>query len=118
MPDYLQVFYCKACWEMLPYIGCDHGCPGDWLGNVVEEDEGFCEEDGFLENFLEEYRFQCSVMEAIPNVPGQEYNLVLRGEGDQAYHIRQQGEEVPEGVAVIRVIETLPFQFKIVPDQQ
>ena len=106
-----EVFYCEACWELLPYISCAHNCPGDWLGNSDHEDEGFCEEEGFHERFLEEYRRRKRSLEVLPNVPGQEYDLILRGEGDQAYHIRQEGEVVPEGVEVLRVIEVLPGKF-------
>ena len=97
---------------MLPYIGCAHNCPGDWLGNNDHEEEGFCEEEGFLERFLEEYRLRKQALEVLPNLPGKEYDLILRGEGDEAYHIRQEGEVVPEGVEVLRVIEVLPGQYE------
>ena len=51
------------------------------------------------------------VLEILPNVPGQEYDRILRGEGDEAYHIRREGEVVPEGVEVMRVREVLPGKF-------
>ena len=51
-------------------------------------------------------------LEVLPNVPGKEYDLILRGEGDKAYHIRQEGEVVPEGVEVLRVIEVLLGQYE------
>ena len=69
MAAHLKVFYCEACWELLPYISCPHDCPSDWLGNS-NVDEGFCEEEGFLERFQEEYRMRIQVVEVLPNVPG------------------------------------------------
>ena len=110
MADDLEVFYCESCWEMLPYIGCAHNCPGDWLGNN-DEFRVFAKKRG-SSRFLEEYRLRNQVLEVLPNVPGQEYDLILRGEGDEAYHIRQEGEVVPEGVEVLRVREILPGQYE------
>lgn len=41
------VWECHQCFAHLPYLGASHNCPErNWT------DEGFCEEDGFMEAFL------------------------------------------------------------------
>ena len=105
-PEEITVFECPKCWAIIPYLGCPHRC----------------EEDGFLEKFLEEIKgMRVTVVEAddpeilemIPNQPGQVYeqNLCKDG-GEQAYHIRQEGEVVPEGVEIIRVMKIGPGEYK------
>ena len=119
-PEEITVFECPKCWAIIPYLGCPHRCPGDWSGND-EEEEGFCE-DRFLEKFLEEIKgMRVTVVEAddpeilemIPNQPGQVYEQNLCKDGDeQAYHIRQEGEVIPEGVEIIRVMKIGPGEYK------
>ena len=48
----------------------------------------------------------------IPNQPGQEYDQTLHRDGEeQSYHIRQEGEVVPEGVEIIQVRQIGPQEF-------
>ena len=111
MDENPEVLYCPDCWAIIPYVGCAHDCPGDWLGNIDEE-EGFCKEEGFLERFYEELRWRREVLEMIQNQPGQEYDQTLHRDGEeQSYHIRQEGEVVLEGVEIIQVRQIGPQEF-------
>ena len=116
----ITVFECPMCWAIIPYLGCPHRCPGDWDG--TDEEEGFCEEEDFLEDFykqIKEMRINVveaadpEILEMVPNQPGQIYPQNLQKDGDnQAYHIRQEGEVVPEGVQVIPVLKIGPGEYK------
>ena len=53
------------------------------------------------------------ILEMIPNQPGQVYEQNLHKDGEeQAYHIRQEGEVVPEGVEIMRVMKIGLGEYK------
>ena len=88
----------------------------------MKKKRGFVKKTGFLKKFLEEIKgMRVTVVEAddpeilemIPNQPGQVYEQNLCKDGDeQAYHIRQEGEVIPEGVEIIRVMKIGPGEYK------
>ena len=60
MAEEVKVYECPQCYAIIPYIGCPHHCPGD-----DNDEEGFYEEQGFLEGFLEEIKnLRITVVEA------------------------------------------------------
>ena len=120
MAEETKVYECPQCYAILPYIGCPHHCPVN-----DNEEEGFCEEQGFLEEFYQQMKNMTitvveapdpKILELVPNKEGQEYpgpQILQHGE-EQVYHIRQDGEEVPEDVKVTRVYEVSPGQYETV----
>ena len=104
------IFECPKCWAIIPYLECPHNCLGD-----DRDEEGFSED---LEGWQKEIKQKMKdgvvwvveapepeVFELIPNEPVVEYQQqIIQGEGPQAYHIRQEGEEVADDVERIRVM--------------
>ena len=105
------VFECHRCWAILPYLDCPHNCPG---ADIDEQDEAF-EED--LLGWKEELEHTGYLLNDAP--PPQMVELIPDppAEGQpQSYHIRQQGEEVPEGVIPIQAFEVAPGQYRPVAE--
>ena len=109
--EILTVYECPKCWTIIPYQNCPHNCPGDENSEdeaIAEDMEGFIQEiSGKTVNIVEAP--EPKILELIPDEfpEGQEY---------QAWHICEEGEEVPEGVTPIRVFETAPGEYR--PVQQ
>ena len=99
----IRIYECVKCLAIIPYIGCPHNCTGD---DNSSDEEGFGED---IAGWLEEIKGKmCTVVQApdpviyelLPNQPDQQYpeDLIHDGEDRPGYHIRQEGEEVPDGV--------------------
>ena len=124
------IYECSKCFSLLPYKSCFHSCPGQ----DAEEDE----EDGFHENLGdwyqevkkkkeegwqvqvagdEEYTLDAPVVMILPNQPGRRYLENIQGHDlDGSWHLRRQGEEVPEGVEPIRMVEVGPGEYRRLAD--
>ena len=60
MAEETKVYECPQCYAIIPYIGCPHHCPVN-----DNEEEGFCEEQGFLEEFYQQMKnMRITVVEA------------------------------------------------------
>ena len=90
------IYKCRRCWAILLYLDCPHNCTG---ADIDEQDEAF-EED--LLGWKEEIQETGYVVDEAP--PPQILELIpdptVQGQ-PQTFHIRQDGEEVPEGVIPI-----------------
>ena len=118
MAEEITIYECPQCYSIIPYIRCPQHCPGD-----DNEEESFCEEQGFLEGFLEQMKNMRvtvdeapdpKILELVPNKEGQHYpgpQIRQHGE-DQVYHFKEDGEEVPDDVEIIRVYEVSPGQYE------
>ena len=54
-----------------------------------------------------------NLVELLPNQPGIAYGQVIRGPNSDAdYHVRRQGEAVPEGVVPLRMFQIGPGEFR------
>ena len=77
MAEEITIYECPQCYSIIPYIRCPHYCPGD-----DNEEESFCEEQGFLEGFLEQMKNMRvtvdeapdpKILELVPNKERQHY---------------------------------------------
>ena len=105
----LTVYECRRCWSIIPYPECPHNCPVDYDDD--NEDDGFGED---MATFLEEIKGQnVNIVEApAPEVLELIADLMTEGQEFQSFHIREDGEEVPEGVEPIPVYEVDPGLYR------
>ena len=105
------IYECRQCWAILPYLDCPHNCPG---ADDSQQDEAFEEDLLGWRDELEQTGYLLDeapppqILELIPDPP-------VQGQV-QAYHLRQQGEEVPAGVVSIQVFEVSPGVFRPVSE--
>ena len=101
--DIPTAYECRRCWALLPYRECPHNCPEDYEGQ--DQDDGFSED---LEEFLKEIK---GVRVRVYEAPDPEILELIPDQG-QGFHVREEGEEVPEGVQPIRVFEVGPNDYR------
>ena len=116
------IYECKKCWSLLPYLSCPHNCPGNDQSD--DEEEGFQED---LTQWLEEIKQKMKegtvriveapiedvIVQLLPNQPGQQYKEDIRGPRlEGSYHLRRMGEEVPEGVEPLRMVQFGPGEYR------
>ena len=111
-------------YAIIPYKSCYDNFPGQEEGQDSEE-EGFQEDMALWLAEIKEKMKQGTVriieapelqnlMEVLPNQQGQEYQEDIRGPRlVGSYHIRRQGEEVPDGIQPIRMFEIGPVQYRL-----
>ena len=123
----ITFYECPKCFVILPYKSCYHSC----LEQNAEEEEGFI--DDLMGWYLEmknkkEQGVRIKVVEAdgtvndevdklivmiLPNQPGQQYPEKITGHDlDGSWHLRRNGEQVPQGVEPILMVEVGPGQYK------
>ena len=120
------IYECSKCFSLLPYKSCFHNCPED----EEEVEEGFQEtlDQSWYEEIKQkkqqgmeikvigddrDYILDCQVIMILPNEPGKRYKEDIRGHDiDGSWHIRRQGEEIPEGVEGIWMVEVGDGQYK------
>ena len=116
MAEETKVYECPQCYAIIPYIGCPHHCPVN-----DNEEEGFCEEQGFLEEFYEQIKnMRITVVEAPdPKIwcPTRRDSSILAPKSGNMEKNKfttsgNMGEEVPDDVEVTRVYEVSPGQYE------
>ena len=124
----LTIFECPRCLCLLPYKSCYHSCPE---GEDQENGEdGFQEaldqswyeeikrkkEEGFVVTVVGEnrdYILDRQVIMILPNEPGKQYREDITGPDiEGSWHVRKQGEQIPQGVEGILMVEVGPGLFR------
>ena len=122
----ITVYECRECWAILPYKSCCHSCPGQdgqdeegfvedlstWYSEVKEKkDQGV--RIRVVDGNDEEYDLEEQVVILLPNQPGHQYQQDIRGPDlEGSYHLRRLGEEVPDGVEPIEMVEVGPGEYR------
>ena len=122
----MVIYECSKCFLLLPYKSCFHNCTED----EEEVEEGFQEslDQSWYEEIKKnkqegmeikviganrEYILDCQVIMILPNEPGKQYKENIKGHDiDGSWHIRRQGEEIPEGIDGIWMVEVGPGKYK------
>ena len=127
----LTVYECPNCWVILPYKSCYHSC----LEQDMPDEEGFIDDltgwyaevknkkeqgvkirvvqaDGTIEDKVDRL-----IVMILPNQSGQQYPEKITGHDiDGSWHLRRNGEDVPQGVEPILMVEVAPGQYKKLSD--
>ena len=124
----ITVFECSKCLVILPYKSCYHSCLEQ---DLEDEEEGFMEDltGWYLEvKNKKDQGVKIKVVEAdgtvneqvshlivmiVPNQPGQQYPQKITGHDlDGSWHLRRNGEQIPQGVDPILMVEVSPGQYR------
>ena len=123
----MVIYECPRCFSLLPYKSCFHSCPE---GEDQDQEDGFQEtldqswyqeikqkkEEGVEVRVVgqdRQYILDCQVIMILPNEEGKQYREDIRGDDiDGSWHIRRQGEEIPEGIEGIWMVEVGPGKYK------
>ena len=103
------VYECRRCWSIIPYPECPHNCPVDYDDD--NEDDGFGDD---MATFLEDIKGQkVNIVEApAPEVLELIPDPLVEGQEFQSYHLKQDGEEVPDDVETLMVYEVSPGVYE------
>ena len=120
------IYECPRCYCLIPYKSCFHSC----LEDDGDVEEGFQEaldqswyeeikrkkEEGVVVKVVgenREYILDAQVVMILPNEPGKQYREDITGPDiEGSWHVRKQGEQIPQGVEGILMVEVGPGLFR------
>ena len=103
------VYECRRCWSIIPYPECPHNCL--LIMMMIMKMMGFGDD---MATFLEDIKGQkVNIVEApAPEVLELIPDPLVEGQEFQSYHLKQDGEEVPDDVETLMVYEVSPGVYE------